>query len=263
MAERKMKERRGIPFSFLSPSVSSLFEVMRIALCVIATGKYTRFLPCLLESAAEFFCAGHEVRFFLFTDDCKLTIANCKFRIVNSQFAICNFLAPAEPWPGPTLHRYRTMLAAADELAGCDYVYYVDVDSRFVRPVGEEIFGALAATIHYGFCDKPRREFTYETRIASRACVRPRQGRRYYAGGFQGGRVQTYLAAMRTMAAAIADDERRGIVARWHDESHWNRYLIDHPPDVELSHEYCCPEPWRPETQRIVIVGKNNEELRG
>jgi histo-blood group ABO system transferase len=210
---------------------------MKVALCVIATGKYTRFLNELLATAEKFFCPGHDVR-------------------------TCVFTGPHEPWPGPTLHRYRTMLRAAEELAGCDYVYYVDVDSRFVRPVGEEIFGDLAATIHYGFCDRPRKAFTYEYRTTSRACVRPREGRRYYAGGFQGGRAGRYLEAMRGMDAAIADDERRGIVACWHDESHWNRYLIDHPPDVELSHDYNCPEQWRPETQRIVIVGKDNQEVR-
>ena len=184
---------------------------------------------------------------------CKLQIANCKLQIVNT---------PHEPWPGPTLHRYRTLLQAAEALADCDYVYYVDVDSRFVRPVGAEILGDLVATIHYGFCDRPRKTFTYEYRAASRACVLPHEGRRYYCGGFQGGRSDRYLAAMRAMDAAIADDERRGVTACWHDESHWNRYLIDHPPSVELSHEYMCPAGWRPQTQRIVIVGKNNREVR-
>ena len=157
------------------------------------------------------------------------------------------------------------MLRAAEELRRCDYVYYVDVDSRFVRPVGAEIFGRLAATIHYGFCDKPAREWTYEYRIDSNAYVAPRERARakhYYAGGFQGGRADQYLDAMRAMDAAITDDERRGVTAWWHDESHWNRYLIDHQPSVELSPDYMCPEAWRPKTQRIVIVGKNNREMR-
>jgi histo-blood group ABO system transferase len=224
---------------------------MRIALCIIATGKYSQFLPCLLQSAAEFFCAGHDVRFFLFTDS--------TFR---PELHVRRFFAPHEAWPLPTLHRYRTMLRAADSLMDCDYVYYVDADSRFVRPVGDEILGNLTATIHYGFCDSPRKLFTYEHRAASRAYVRRREGRRYYAGGFQGGESACFLRAMRAMDAAIAADERLGIVACWHDESHWNRYLIDHRPTVELSHEYCCPESWRPESQRIVIVGKNNGEVR-
>ena len=41
---------------------------MKIALCIIATGKYDRFLPDLLDSAADYFCAEHDVRFFVFSD---------------------------------------------------------------------------------------------------------------------------------------------------------------------------------------------------
>ncbi len=223
---------------------------MKVALCVIATGKYTRFLCELLGTARKFFCPGHDVEIHAFTD-CSLFSLPARYWHVKH-----------EPWPGPTLHRYRTMLQAAEALLACDYVYYLDVDSRFVRPVGEEIFGDLVATIHFGYCQDRRRSFPYETRYASRAQIGPKEGVRYYCGGFQGGRAPLFVAAMQAMAAAIAEDEERGIVARWHDESHWNRYLIDHPPAIVLSHDYCCPPQWRPESQRIVIVGKNNSEVR-
>jgi histo-blood group ABO system transferase len=234
---------------------------MKVALCVIATGKYVRFLAELLESAGRFFCAGHELEFHIFVE------RGAKYPTLHASRRPAARVprphdVPHETWPGPTLHRYRTMLRAEADLRACDFIYYVDVDSLFVRPVGEEIFGDLVATIHFGFQDKPRNAWTYEYRTTSRAYVHPREGRRYYAGGFQGGRAATFLEAMRAMAAAIDDDERRGIVAWWHDESHWNRYLIDHPPSVELSHEYCCPQQWRPDTQRIVIVGKDNGEVR-
>jgi histo-blood group ABO system transferase len=240
---------------------------MKIALCIIATGKYTRFLPFLLESAERFFCPGHDRRFFVFTDD-EYRVPSTQSSVLSTGYCVLGTLH--EPWPGPTLHRYRTMLRAAGELAVCDYVYYIDVDSRFVRPTGEEILCTrdLVATIHFGFYNKPRKAFTYEYRPASRACVSASEGRRYYAGGFQGGRADRYMAAMRAMDAAIADDERRGITAWWHDESHWNRYLIDHPPAVELGHDYMCPAdplrgcPGLTQTQRIVIVEKNNREVR-
>ncbi len=198
---------------------------MKVALSVIATGKYTRFLCGLLGTAYEFFCPGHDVRILVFSDSA----------VPKHHQNTILIPTPHEPWPGPTLHRYRTMLRADDTLEGCDYVYYLDVNSRFVRPVGEEVFGDLAATVHYGFCEAPRRQWTYETRYASRAHVAPAErGRHYYCGGFQGGRAGIYLAAMRSMAAATDADERRGITACWHDESHWNRYLIDHPPDVRV-----------------------------
>ena len=231
---------------------------MKVALCVIATGKYKQFLSDLLATADEFFCRAHERMLFVFIDQSCLCLPEVAAAIELRH-------AAHEPWPGPTLHRYRTMLRAAGDLAAGDYVYYVDVDSRFVRPVGDEIFGDLAATVHYGFVEKRRCEWTLDCNPNSRACVGPRDRWRpqhYYAGGFQGGRAGVYLDAMRAMDAAIADDESCGVTAWWHDESHWNRYLIDPPPAVELSHDYMCPPQWRPETQRIVIVGKNNGEVR-
>ena len=66
---------------------------------------------------------------------------------------------------------------------------------------------------------------------------------------------------MEEMDAAIRDNEQRGITAVWHDESHWNRYLIDHPPTVELSPAYMSPANYYLDTQRIVIVSKNNGEF--
>ena len=234
---------------------------MKIALCVIATGKYTRFLCELLSTAQKFFCSGHDVRFFVFADTPHLLFLS------PTHPGPLSHLTPARTshGPGPTLHRYRTMLQAAEELLACDYVYYVDVDSAFRAAGGR---GDLRRP------GRPRSTLASSTSPAtidlrntpiSRAYVTPRQrreARHYYCGGFQGGRAGVYVEAMRAMDAAIADDERRGLTACWHDESHWNRYLIDHPPTVELSHDYMCPPPWRPETQRIVIVGKDNGEVR-
>lgn len=49
------------------------------------------------------------------------------------------------------------------------------------------------------------------------------------------------------MSEVIADrvnkDLDNDIIAVWHDESHMNRYMIDNPPTLELSPEYCYPEP--------------------
>ena len=155
------------------------------------------------------------------------------------------------------------MLQAAEALLACDYVYYLDVDSRFVRPVGEEIFGDLVATIHFGYCQDLAAVLPVRDRAmpAGPRSV-PRKASGTTAAASRAAGPPLFVAAMQAMAAAIAEDEERGIVARWHDESHWNRYLIDHPPAIVLSHDYSCPPQWRPESQRIVIVGKNNSEVR-
>ena len=64
------------------------------------------------------------------------------------------------------------------------------------------------------------------------------------------------------MAAQIDDDASRGITAIWHDESHWNRYLIDHPPEVALPPTYCCPESWSMAGRKILALDKDHAAMR-
>jgi len=243
---------------------------MKIALCVIATGKYTRFLCELLTTAKEFFCAGHEVRVFVFTDqadeqeDRTYGAYRTPIGPISPIFPEARLMPiPHEPWPGPTLHRYRTMLTAAEDLARSDYVFYCDVDMLFTAPIADEILGpGLTAALHPGFADKPRSHWTYEYRPQSRALVRSHEGQHYFCGGFQGGKVHDYLCAVGWMSAAIDADSANGITAVWHDESHWNRYLIDHPPATVLSPLYCSPQSWRTPGRKIVALDKNHAEVR-
>ncbi len=222
---------------------------MRIALCVIATGKYGRFVRPLWESAQRFFLPGHEVRLFLFSD-APAPVA-CEHVAVRHR-----------PWPGPTLFRYHTLLEAANRLATFDYLYHCDADMEFVAPVGDEVLGPLVAVLHPGFAGKPPCEFTYERRPESQAYVPPGAGRHYYAGGFQGGRSGEYLAAARSIRQAIDDDLRQNLVALWHDESHWNRYGLDHPPAVVLPPTYCCPQSWPMPGRKLLALDKDHAEIR-
>lgn len=221
------------------------------ALLVIATNKYLPYADRLWESVKRFM---PDTRLFLFTNQRSSSSSLPQNERV--------YYVDHEPWPGVTLHRYRTILTAADEIAKCDYAYYCDADMLFTDHVGDEIHGHLVATIHPGFNGHPRASYTYEQNPASRACVPPDQGVYYFAGGFQGGASKSYLRACETMAARIEDDERRGIVACWHDESHWNRYCIDHPPDKILSPLYCSPDSWGVPGRKIVALDKNHSEIR-
>jgi len=223
---------------------------MKVALCVIATAKYKCYLCDLIASARKFFCAGHERRFLVFADQ-EFSGPDVSFYRIDH-----------EPWPGPTLHRYHTMLRAMTELLTCDYAYYCDVDMRFVAPVGDEIFGDRVAVIHPGFANQPRKCFTYEQRPQCRAYVPANHGLHYFAGGFQGGLAPQWLYGMMAMRERIDLDTIDGITAVWHDESHWNRYLIDRPPDVVLPPSYCCFGGWMQRGPRLVALEKNHEEMR-
>jgi len=262
---------------------------MKIALLTIATNKYIQFAQPLYESVEKHFLKGHTINVFLFTNQVDPRTRQHSKEVAEllnayppldpsasgKRVSLYTIEQPHMPWPYITLKRYHifqrinhsegsnagSFRAFFDDF---DYVYYSDIDMLFVDDVGEEIFGDLVATCHPGFYNKPRHLWTYENRPASRACVAPHEGRMYFAGGFQGGSAKRYCQAMRDISRAIDDDLQRGIIAVWHDESHWNRYLIDNPPDSVLSPSYCYPESWAwlPFPRKLLALDKNHKEMR-
>ncbi|CAK7304450.1 Histo-blood group ABO system transferase [Vulpes lagopus] len=63
-------------------------------------------------------------------------------------------------------------------------------------------------------------------------------------------------------------DQANGLKAVWHDESHLNRYLLDHKPTKVLSPEYLWDRQklgWPPVMKklRFVAVPKGHLDMRG
>lgn len=200
--------------------------MFKTALVVIASGKtYHKFINPLLRSAQEHFVPHTPM---LFTDS-------------KEQHNACVFPIGDLGFPDASLKRYHFMVEQKAWLTQFDYMFYIDVDALFVDRVGGEIFsGGLVATQHSGYKDHKKYWFL-EGNVHSTAYCE--QIREYYCGGFNGGRVQEFLQMAETIKQNVDADEKKHIVARWHDESHLNKYLYDHPPSKVLSPLYCFPEP--------------------
>jgi histo-blood group ABO system transferase len=234
----------------------------KVNLLLIATAKYTQYLQPLIESADKYFLTPHEVTYCVFTDNPNLAITS------NRQ--IRYFTVEHRGWPWATLMRFDYFLSHRDKLPLAEYTYYVDVDVLFKSPIGDEIFGDLVAVEHCGFIGE---RGTYETRPKSLAYVRPNEGRKYYGGGFMGGN-KAFWDAIGILRDNINKDNHKGVVAVHHDESHWNKYLIGHPPTVELSPSYHYPDgiehiydKWRKAgvwfEPKILLLNKDHESIRG
>lgn len=225
----------------------------KIGLLVIATGKYTRFVSPLWESAKKHFLKNHDVTMFLFTDDLNFPVDE-KQVLIPQQHMV---------WPGSTLFRYNVFYNSKEKLKDMDYLFYSDADMLFVNEVGDEILGELVGTRHPGFFQSPRNAFTYETNPKSLAFVPSHEGTTYFAGGFNGGTASSYLNMCKVLSERISEDYSNGIIAVWHDESHMNRYFIDNPPTVALSPSYCYPESWDINVEKkLLALDKNHKEMR-
>lgn len=133
----------------------------------------------------------------------------------------------------------------------------------FVSNVGDEILGDLVGVRHPGFINSNRRSYSYEVNSNSLACIKNDEGEFYFAGGFYGAKKENFLNLISQCRKNVDEDLKKGIIAVWHDESHLNRYFIDHKPNVILSPSYCYPENWKmPYEKKLLALDKNHSEMR-
>lgn len=218
-----------------------------IGLIVVATGRYINFVERLATDVRQHFLVNKGVKLFVLTDG------------VAPKGAV-TVSWPRFGWPQDTIFRYHGIVAHAGVFSECSHLFHLDADMRVLSTVGGEILSDRVAVHHPGFRYK---RGTYENRQESQAYVAPHEGHVYYAGGFNGGSRSEFLKTARAVVQMADEDARQGIVAIWHDESYLNRYYIDKPPTLTLSHEYCFPEGAKlPGTPRIVALNKNHVAMR-
>lgn len=211
--------------------------------CICLNKEYWQYITPMIESARQHLLKGHQVDFILWTDMPEGTKVDAT-------------IIPTEPfaWPLPTLFRYSLFIQQEELLREYDYVFYCDADMKFVSRVGDEILGDITAAQHPMYALDKKYIPPYEPNEKSTAFI-PRPGRvivengqkrfepLYFAGGFQGGRAENWISAMKEMQSMIDEDfTKNNYVAVWNDESYWNKYLLLHPPTVVLSPSYIYPD---------------------
>lgn len=262
----------------------------KIALCMICVNPlYWQFAKPMIDSAKQFLLPGHQVDYFLWSDipeaeDTEafkkaeeVTIAttlpvnnsvNHPHIVAEINGAFKNlqenrknlgatvFPIEAIEWPMPTLMRFHTMLQQEEKLKEYDYIFYCDVDMRFVNVVGDEILGErLTAVLQPMYAT--RKEFwpPYEPDVRSSSYInrpgkiiddngKPRFMPMYMAGGFQGGKAEAFIQAMKVMKKKIDKDFGINYVPVWNDETVWNSYLFENSndKDIILSPSYTYPD---------------------
>lgn len=235
--------------NYFSNNIQTINNKHRVALCFICVNKpYWEFAKQAIEGASELFLPGHDVDYFLFTDmpedkEPRLKELNVKF-----------FPLEAIEWPMPTLMRFHTMLSQEEELVKYDYVYYCDIDMKFVNVVGDEILGPdITAAQHPMYALKKNLWPPYEPNTDSQAYIkRPGmvimdEGKKrfmplYFAGGLQGGKADKFIQAMKDVRKMIDADLANNYIAIWNDESYWNKWLAENPPSTVLSPSYIYPD---------------------
>lgn len=229
-------------------------QTKTVAILYICTGEYAIFWKEFYESYEKFFLRECRKTYFVFTDYQKSYFDNPNVEVIYQERL---------GWPYDTLMRFDIFSRIEDDLKGFDYIFFMNANMKCVQSITEEEFlpetEGLLFVQHPGFYRKKRKYFTYERNKKSTAYIKKNEGDYYICGGVNGGKADAYIRLIRTLKANIEKDMENKIIAVWHDESHINRYMIDHDEYRMLGPAYCYPEGWAlPLQPKILVRDKSN-----
>ncbi|XP_071319948.1 globoside alpha-1,3-N-acetylgalactosaminyltransferase 1-like isoform X2 [Trachinotus anak] len=236
-----------------------------IAATVFAVGKYIMFLRNFLETAEQHFFVGFRVHVYVFTDQPKEVPM---VKMAAGRQLMVRSVPSSKRWQEISARRMEMIQTLIEEklFKSTDYIFCLDVDSKFHGRWGTESLGRLVAVVHPGYYRDKRSRFPYERRPASRAYIAPEEGDFYYCGGAFGGLLQEVHLLTKTCRANFEADAQEDIEAAWQEESHLNRYMWTNKPSKVLSPEYLWQDfkAKNPEIQIIRFSGvvKNYAEIR-
>lgn len=229
----------------------------QIAILYICTGKYVAFWEDFYRSCEEHFLKQSKVEYFVFTDASQLYAEKDNLRIHRIHQENLG-------WPGNTLFRFRMFDSIREQLQSYDYIFFMNANSVIAADITEEEFlpsqEELLVVQHPGFFDQSVRKFPYERRKESSACIPKGQGQVYVYGAVNGGKADAFLGMAHELQDEIQKDYEKGMIAKWHDESHLNYYVWKHGNYKLLTPAYAYPEIYNlPFEKKIILIEKNRK----
>lgn len=241
-----------------------MFE-RKVAILYICTGKYDVFWRDFYESIEKYFLIHSEKHYFVFTDaECLYCEKTCE--------RIHKIYQERLGWPQDTLMRFELFSRIEDQLKFFDYILFMNANMLCKKQIFEEEFlprtENLLALQHPGYINYSNLLYPYEHNKRSTAYVPYGKGKYYFMGSLNGGKADAYLQLIDSLKVAIQQDLDNGIIAKWHDESQLNKYLLNRTDVKVLSPEYGYPEGWNlPYEVKIIIRDKdkmiNTSDIKG
>lgn len=224
-----------------------------IAVLYICTGKYVTFWKQFFRSFEKRFISDYRKEYFVFTDAEKI--------YAEEKENVHRIYQKLLGWPGDTLMRFHMFLSIEDLLCKCDYTFFFNANCHCKSRIKAEEFLPVEEDLlfvqHPGMYHKTPQQYTYERNEKSQAYIPMGEGTVYVCGGVNGGKSRAFISVMKELRDRIDRDQEQGIVAIYHDESHINRYVYEHPGYRLLSPAYCNPQEWKiPYKKKIVILDK-------
>jgi hypothetical protein len=223
----------------------------KIAILYICTGKYSVFWQEFYERSQQYLFTEFQKHFFVFTEDPA---------IVTSDHVSVVF-KETKGFPHDSLFRYHYFLEIEQSLLSYDYIYFFNANISFLDFIGEEFLPTkkkssnLVAVKHAGYFTKHPIFFPYERSPKSLAYLPYKKGIifGYYWGGVNGGCTAAYIQLCKTLCQWIEADIKNNIMAVFHDESHFNKYINLVGAQIMPS-TYGWPENWSSQGDTKILI---------
>lgn len=219
----------------------------KIGILLISTWKYNKFIDPTIQQIRKFFFKNSKVVICLHTDSEENHDADFTIKIEHKN------------WPLITLERFQTFVENQDKY-DCDYLFYVDIDTKILKHVNEDILDDFVVTEHSGYVGKIG---TPETNPISKAFIPKSEYTKYICGGFFGGKKETFFKVAKLLKENIEADLQKNYIAIWHDESHLNKYYSQNKNKVKIlpySYMYNGTNPQHIVSDPIMIPIHNHEK---
>ena len=234
---------------------------MKVAIIFIGTGRYINFLPLYYENIHKYFLPKSEKTILAFTDGTGDFPDDIK---VYHQEHL--------EWPYITLKRFEIINKAKTFIKDFDWVVFIDADAIPVSEITEEeffsdkpFFGVHHPCHALGMPPHTEYPGAFETNPKSRAHVTPDDDTTmYWQGCLWGGKVPEVIDMVKELDSRTDEDHDKDVIAQWHDESHLNKFYIEHRDEVHTVSPSCAyPEVFASACTfepKIVHLAKDNSK---
>lgn len=224
-----------------------------IKIFTLATNNYKDFCADFLFGFSNYFLPHINKQFIIFTDN----VNHNSFQKNN----ITTSFIDHEPWPMITLKRYENINKFKDQIAEDDLCIFADID---LMPVAE--IDSLTVKKYFGV-EHPGNYYvnnlqSLETNSNSTAYVNINTlplNYKYIQGCLWGGVGNYFTKMVSILQKNTEHDLNNNIIAKWHDESHLNKFCIDNFKDFKILPPSCAyPETWSLQIPKYIIHKDKN-----
>lgn len=215
----------------------------RIGILYLCTGPYKAFWDDYYNSFEKNFIRDIDKHYFVYSDSFE---GELEKYIDNPNVTLIHI--DAMPWPLITLLRFKYFLMMEEDLKQFDYLMFTNANIICNQMVerdeflpNEEKGEKMSFCQHPGYWKTPIFNVPFDRCKKSNAYIPYNCGENYVIGAMFAGCTDEFLNMTHILKKRIEEDLKHNIIAKWHDESHLNRYIVGKKNYKLLSPSFCYP----------------------